>query len=333
MLKSFFKKKLELIFFIRLGVSVGLLIYLASILDWNRSIYVINHSNLLLLTTAPCLFMVGYGFASLRWKVILSENKIIYSYWKSISSYMIGGFYNIFFPGVIGGDTIRIWRCAEQSKADYVTVTSTVILERTMGLIALLSIAHIANLILIRIYSLFFPGIDLYAYLSLTSVLIIAGLIIVLTFRRRILQKIPMECESRFCAFLNNCIKTILETRLIILCYVFILSILFQFFDIIVTYVIAKAIGIVIPFVVVAAIVPVVYLMTILPISLGGLGVREGTFVILLSGFGIISSDAIMLSFFVYFVRISVGVCGGLIELYELIKNRLNQKNTEFEHV
>ena len=333
MLKSFLKKKPDLMFFIRLGVSVGLLIYLINILDWNRSIYALNHSNIVFLTIAPCLFIIGYGLASLRWKVILSENSIIYSFRETISTYMIGGFYNVFFPGAIGGDLIRIWRCAEQSRADYVTVTLTVILERTMGLIALLSIAHIAYLILIRKYSFFFFGPELNTYIGLSSVLITAVLIIALTFRRGISRRIPLEFESRFFKFLSNCLKTILGTRLKILFIIFILSISFQFIDIVITYLIAKAIGIVIPFVAVAAIVPVVYLMTILPISLGGLGVREGTLVILLSRFGIIPSDAIMLSFLIYFMRISVGACGGLIELHELLKNRLNQKSDDFEHV
>lgn len=333
MLKSFLKKKPNLMFFVRLGVSAGLLIYLVNILDWKRSIYAFSHSNLKFLIIAPFLFIVGYGLASLRWKVILSEKTIIYSFPKTFLTYMIGGFYNVFFPGAIGGDTIRIWRCAEQSRSNYVTVTLTVILERTMGLIALVSIAHIANLILIRKYSFFFFGLDLNTYLGLSSVVIIPVLIIASVFRKGILQRIPMEFESRFFNFLSNCLKAILETRLKILFFVFILSISFQFIDIVITYLIAKSIGIVIPFVAVAAIVPIVYLMTILPISLGGLGVRESILVILLSRFGIISSDAIMLSFLVYFVRISVGACGGLIELYELLKNRLNQKSDEFEHV
>ncbi|MBW2532892.1 MAG: hypothetical protein JRI55_15475 [Deltaproteobacteria bacterium] len=51
-----------------------------------------------------------------------------------------------------------------------------------------------------------------------------------------------------------------------------------------------------------------------LPISLGGLGVREGVIVYFFVGLGVATSDAVSLSFVVYFNRILVALIGGAVQ-------------------
>ena len=61
---------------------------------------------------------------------------------------------------------------------------------------------------------------------------------------------------------------------------------------------------------------PIVYISTILPVSLGGLGVREGTLVYLLAKVGVLSSDAVALSFLIHFNRVAVGSIGGITQMF-----------------
>jgi hypothetical protein len=66
---------------------------------------------------------------------------------------------------------------------------------------------------------------------------------------------------------------------------------------------------------------PIVYLVTILPISIGGLGVREGTLVMILSFVNIETSEAVILSFLIYLNRILIGGVGGIIQLSSILIN------------
>jgi hypothetical protein len=58
-----------------------------------------------------------------------------------------------------------------------------------------------------------------------------------------------------------------------------------------------------------------VYLATVLPISPGGLGVREGTLVIVLAQFGLAASDAALLAVAVFLNRVAVGAVGAVQHL------------------
>jgi glycosyltransferase 2 family protein len=68
---------------------------------------------------------------------------------------------------------------------------------------------------------------------------------------------------------------------------------------------------------------PIVYLATVLPISIGGIGVREGVLVYFLSQSGVPTSDAISLSFLVYMNRMISALIGGGIQLMDKRKRTL----------
>jgi hypothetical protein len=70
-------------------------------------------------------------------------------------------------------------------------------------------------------------------------------------------------------------------------------------------------------------IVPVIFVFTGIPISIGGLGVRENTIVFMLTRFGISSSDAVAFSLFILFVFILNAIAGGVIYLFKNIFFRL----------
>jgi uncharacterized protein (TIRG00374 family) len=73
----------------------------------------------------------------------------------------------------------------------------------------------------------------------------------------------------------------------------------------------AAALGLVIPFAVLFALTPAALLMAMLPISLGGWGVRELTFVYFLGAAGISAEAALSLSIAFGLLRVIVGAIGG----------------------
>ncbi|MCA9887942.1 MAG: flippase-like domain-containing protein, partial [Anaerolineae bacterium] len=61
---------------------------------------------------------------------------------------------------------------------------------------------------------------------------------------------------------------------------------------------------------------PIVWVVVALPISIGGLGVREAAYVTLFTQVGMDSSLALALSLMHYGMQVMVGVVGGLLWVY-----------------
>ncbi len=98
-----------------------------------------------------------------------------------------------------------------------------------------------------------------------------------------------------------------------------------------VVFLLSQAIGLAVSLTEFFAIIPLVYLVTILPISLGGLGVREGMLVFLLAQFNVAITDAVTLSFLIYLNRVVVGSLGGLIQLKDTLTDNNNNVSNVLE--
>jgi len=81
----------------------------------------------------------------------------------------------------------------------------------------------------------------------------------------------------------------------------------------------AHAIGIGAPWWVFGWIRTVVALLTMLPISVAGLGLREGSLVLLLQPFGVDASEAVALSLTVFALALISGGAGGVVELIRAV--------------
>jgi len=60
-------------------------------------------------------------------------------------------------------------------------------------------------------------------------------------------------------------------------------------------------------------------IITSIPISIGGFGLREGSFLILFESFGIDSTRIISLSFLLFSRTLFLGIIGGILEFVNII--------------
>ncbi len=117
--------------------------------------------------------------------------------------------------------------------------------------------------------------------------------------RFSIIQKVR-ELQARFTRLPKTFLLVILA-----------LSALGQAIDILAVYAVSQAAQLAIPVKFFYIIVPMGYLMTLLPVSLGGIGVREGVISFFLIRLGVPASDAVTMSFLIYLVRMAVAILGG----------------------
>ncbi len=89
---------------------------------------------------AAALAMSGQAFAALRWKLIMGKGSPRWGYLARL--YLIGGFFSLFLPTLVGGDAVRALAAARESSRPGGVVAS-VLLDRAMGMFALVCYAFL----------------------------------------------------------------------------------------------------------------------------------------------------------------------------------------------
>ena len=110
------------------------------------------------------------------------------------------------------------------------------------------------------------------------------------------------------------------------LLFMIVISIISQLLNVLVFYLLLLSIDLSVPFVSIGWIRSVVVLVTMIPISISGMGLREGSFMLLLGAFGISDNSAFAYSLLVFAVtRIIPGLLGGLLETRKIFNNGISQ--------
>ncbi|AKB18845.1 lysylphosphatidylglycerol synthase transmembrane domain-containing protein [Methanosarcina sp. WWM596] len=271
----------------KLIISLCLLLYIFTRIDLNvlRELSFLTGGYLvicLIITLSSLLLM------SFRWKILLKK----YTSCKCLLSelfnfYLIGMFFNIFLPGAIGGDITRVYNASKKYDITVKKSTLFVFIERIVGLVSVIIIFCLGSLIISDYYEMINYDRSL---LFLIIVIIVTAIVSLKTY----LEK-----------------KIDIDYKLITI--IFLLSILGQFGDILIVRLFCYNFSLPVTIYHIMVIMPLVYISSIIPISFGGLGVREGTMAVLFSFIGIDSSIAVMISLLLYFVKVGVGAIGGVI--------------------
>ena len=93
------------------------------------------------------------------------------------------------------------------------------------------------------------------------------------------------------------------------------ISFLFQFSGFLYFYVIAQALSIGVAFSTFVLLVPIVIILSLMPISIGGLGVKEGLFVVLFTQLGIAKENAFLISVVGSALHLLFVLLGGVVFL------------------
>jgi hypothetical protein len=196
-------------------------------------------------------------------------------------------FFNIFLPGAIGGDLMRIYGSYIEYKLNLKTATSFVFTERILGLVGVCLIFLIGYFLSGKSFKFFNLS---ESCLMLSAVMAVSLLICIITYIK---------------------IKSIITYELLLVLLV--LSMLGQFGDIIIVKIFSNYFNLAITITQLMVIMPLVYIATILPISFGGLGIREGVMATLLLLLGISPSISVVISLLLYFTKIIMALVGWMV--------------------
>jgi hypothetical protein len=256
------------------------------------------------------LFLV---FTVVKWQYLSKKQKMKFTNLQLVKISLISRFYGNVTPGGFGG-YIRILYLKKFSKASIEKCIVNMLIDVTTGSIIGFSIALIGSIILIEAVPGFFPVILLFLILNVTTFVVFIkksrGNKIYNFFIRRLIPKkykdrtdksfeslyedIPRLRDMIIPMIIEIIVWTVIGAQVYIFALAFSLNIPIHMFILIHTISVVS--------------------IVILPISIGGLGVREGAFVFILHNFyGIEKEIALVISLSGYIVKMLIPTVLGMI--------------------
>jgi uncharacterized protein (TIRG00374 family) len=274
---------------------------------------------------AFALQIVAYLFGSLRWWSMLAHSEPNVRFAAIQRPYYLGLFFNQFLPSSVGGDAVRIASLYKQGVTARSLVSSS-LMDRIIGLIVLLWLGLVA-----LNYSdvIDFPQSIRQGILACALLIPLAGISLFMPVTEKILRKcLPKNRFQRITALLFNVLGTCRSygksPKLIGV--LLLTSLLLQVSATAVYFVLGIGLGIDIHLFAYIAIISVVYISASLPISLGGLGVRENIFVSLMVLVGVSKAEAAALAV-LFLIVLWISVLPGLFFFLQGRRHQSDQKD------
>lgn len=294
---------------IRLLISLGLLALVLSHMDVRGSLRLLGSAHLGFLVLTLALMLIEAVYRAYKWVVLVRCTLPGLRLWPVIRINFISGFAGQFMPGAVGMELIRMYGLARVTSNAALGVTS-VLLDRVFGLLGLILVLLAGTWV--------GAGEHLDAVRGwLWTALLLTVAACALYGSRTVQQQVDaLLARWSWAALLRNKLQQVSASfnncrdRPGVLAWALVLAVGYTLLRVTVVLVAARSLGIGVGFAALAVVVPLVLFASLLPISIGGLGVREGAFVSLLALYGVPGEAALALSVLIAVMGIAVELPG-----------------------
>ena len=301
--------------YLKIAVSVTLLGVLLYKINWNKMYGHINMSDLPLISFVFIIFVFQFPISAYRWKKSLEIHELIFPFLSLQKILCMGFFINTFLPTSIGGDGYRALKTTPGT-GDKSRGISAILLERILGFLVLIFLGLIGAIVILRKYPT--PAIKMYILgVFLFGIFLFFGKILLknITFGRflsgtRWMNIIDViQCNLQY-------IKNDRRNLLQVVGY----SIAFQFLAITAIHLLFMVVGVETGIADCAFIAAFAGIATLLPISINGIGVVEGSLVFSALQVGIVYDQAVIVALMFRILTVPLTLTCGLIYLYEVAR-------------
>jgi uncharacterized protein (TIRG00374 family) len=243
------------------------------------------------LLPAFVLMAAAVVLAALRWWLLLEGAGIHVRAWKSVRPMAVGFVLNLVLPSAVAGDAIRTWVVGRESGRLLGSAAATVV-DKLTAVTCLVAVGWAAYLVDRGAV----PDFVLVAFAWLTVGLVAAGALAALAAAgvRPILHRLP----ERLAVMIRESwriVRSWASSRKVV-ATVLALGVVYQAVVVGVLVLVAKTVDVELSFALAAVTAAVVLVATLIPVSVGGVGIREGGFVLALGEAGIDAAEATLVS-------------------------------------
>jgi uncharacterized protein (TIRG00374 family) len=305
-----------IVFLFKLAVSVALLAVLFAQTDLARIADAARQAHVPWLVAALGLYLVMILASAWRWNLLLAAQDVSVRRRTLVQSFLVATFFNSFLPSNIGGDVIRI-RDTSQPAGSMGRATMIVGLDRVIGLLGLLFVAAVASSTSQYATPHDTPPLGS-AVLWLLFVAMTTGLLVFIatpSLLEVVLKPFPLARRDSVARRVTVLVEMLRRFRsqpsALLACFVGALvaqGVLVAFY-----VAIARSLSIPISTLHLAVVVPVSFVLQLLPISVNGFGVREATFTYYFSALELPVESALVLSLLGAGLVLLVSLLGGVL--------------------
>ena len=305
--KHFNKRQAQL----KLLVSGTILLYLFYKANLRSISTTVASAQFIYYILAVTVYIMVQPLRTIRWGILLKEKHIYLSQITLLGLYFVGMFFSSFLP-TIGGDVIRGYYAGRASRSYDISFAS-VITERLCGLFMIVLIGCATSMCFVAAGEastvIIVSMAGSFAVLFGIVLLFCSPLVSALSGALHVLKgwSILNRIQEIYVAMLSY------KSHPMALIWCALLSLAFELAIILIHYLLSLSLAWNVPFSVFLYAVPLITIITMIPVSFGGIGVREGAAVIFFAPYGITAASAITLSLLSYSITLIAGAVGGII--------------------
>ena len=309
--------KKALLTLLQVAVTVGLLWWVFHDPDKRSQMAeALRQANWGWLLVGVAVFFCCTLLATVRWKVLLSVQGISMTWLRTWQLFMIGMFFNLFMLGSTGGDVVKMFLTMREAPNNRGAALLSVFMDRVIGMMAL---------ILISLAFLYFRYdvlshsnasaalLNTLLWLLAAAVLVTVGMFVASAFGWVHYLPSWTPLRGRIVELSTACHMYAKGWRLTIWAFLVSFPLFALFF--ITFYCAARAFTDQLGLVDIFSVLPIVAVITAIPISVSGIGLRESLFVSLLAPFGVSAAVATLISVTGFLINTIGSLAGGIVFL------------------
>lgn len=301
---------------LRVGVTVGLMAWAITGgggkdgrgTDWNKFLRLLADTDWPWWLAALAVALAGQVVAGIRWAALARPLGFDFPNRFFVRRFFEGMFFSLCLPSSVGGDVVKAVRVGSSTRLRLLAGCS-VLADRLTGLAALGVLVGTA--VAGRNYSLGTPALATVFAALLAAVVV--GFWLGMLVLSRIHGLLPQG--SRVRDFLERLLPYRQQPSLVMAAVGW--SFVVQLSGVAAVVLVARSVGVMQPPLVWLMVVPLVALAMVLPISIGGFGVRESAIEYLLSGHGVSSEAGVAIGLLWGVCTVIGGLIGGILFLLE----------------
>ena len=288
-------------------ISIGLIAFLASRLDYSRLLSYWRVLNGVWIVGAVAVLIVEMcAIAAVRLNLMLVYVDARRKLTTTMQIALCGFFFEQVTIGFVGGDAVRLW-LLKRADVPLGRAIRALLLDRTCGF------ASLVLLSLLGIHALL-PLVDekVRSLIAGTLIVSIATGLVAVAVAFALTKLLPRSRLARFWERLGPQGQAV---NVVALATVFVLAATTHLLNILVFWMLGQSLGLTMTLDQWFVVAPTVLLISMLPISVGGWGVREGAMVVALHGFGIPTEEALLPSILFGLCAVTATLPGGIFWL------------------
>ncbi len=306
----------------KLALSGGLIAFLMAHISVHEMLAALKRAQPALVIAGMLMMPLFVYLRACLMRLILSKQGVVISAWRIMRVNFSTAFYALFLPGLIAGGGIR-WYLLSQDNKRYSEVLAAIVFNRLYNTITMLLIGVVFFFLDKSSVSNGHVGVAMIFCLVLLClaywIFFRSRLVFWVRNRLPLMNAIPAGIAQTVTKVLDAVIrfKTVSNQDLVVFTAV---SLAHHSFGVLSTYLISLAMALPVGIVTICWVRTLVFFVLLMPISISGLGVREGSLVLILQAYGVNPASAMGFSFLLLARDIVGGLTGGVIELIRFLR-------------